>query len=85
MLHYFELFLDFLRNKNGDLSVFWMSYIDMVTILLGLLRASREGNGIFMLHASAVCCLGALHMTKSIMPATLVFIMLRCLTFMKHI
>ena len=43
MLHYFELFLNFLWNNNGDLSAFWMSYIDMVTVLLGLLRASREG------------------------------------------
>jgi len=44
MLRYFELFLDFLQNKNGDLSAFWMSCVDMVTTLLGLLSASREGN-----------------------------------------
>ena len=46
MLHCFELFLDFLRNNNinGDLSAFWLSYIDMVTVLLGFLRASRGDN-----------------------------------------
>ena len=52
MLHYFELFLDFLRSNNGDLSAFWMSYIDMVTVLLGLLRASREGN--WDLHVACI-------------------------------
>ena len=38
-----------------------------------------------MLHVSTICCLGDLHMTKSIMHATLVFIMLRCLAFTKYI
>ena len=40
----FNEYLDFLRHGYGDLSAFWMSYIDMVDILFGLLRASREGN-----------------------------------------
>ena len=52
MLHYFELFINFLWNNNGDLSAFWMSYIDMVTVLLGLLRASREGN--WDLHVACI-------------------------------
>ncbi|XP_065883645.1 uncharacterized protein [Dysidea avara] len=40
---YNDVMSDFLQNNNnGDLSAFWMSYIDMVTFLLGLLRASRE-------------------------------------------
>ena len=52
MLHYFKLFLNFLWNNNGDLSAFWMSYIDMVTVLLGLLRASREGN--WDLHVACI-------------------------------
>ena len=29
-------YLDFLRTENGDLSTFWMSYVDMVEIVLGL-------------------------------------------------
>ena len=37
-------YLDFLRTENGDLSTFWMSYVDMVEIVLGLVRASREGD-----------------------------------------
>lgn len=41
---YFEEYLMFLRNDNGDLSKYWMNYLDMVEILLGLIRASREGN-----------------------------------------
>ena len=40
----FHLYPDFLRHNNGKLSAFWMSYFDLVEILLGLLRASREGN-----------------------------------------
>ena len=46
-------YLDFLRHDNGKLSSFWMSYVDIVgDILLGLLRASREGN--WHLHLSAI-------------------------------
>lgn len=46
-------FLDHLRTSNGDLSAFWMSYVDMVEdIILGLLRASREGN--WELHLNAI-------------------------------
>jgi len=38
-------FLNHLRQNNGELSAFWMSYVDMVEgIVLGLLRASREGD-----------------------------------------
>lgn len=45
-------FLEHLRHNNGELSAFWMSYIDMVEeVLLGLLRASREGNWELHLHA----------------------------------
>ena len=46
------MFLEHLRHNNGELSAFWMSYIDMVEdVLLGLLRASREGNWELYLHA----------------------------------
>lgn len=46
-------FLEHLRHNNGELSGYWMSYVDMVeNILLGLLRASREGN--WDLHLRAV-------------------------------
>ena len=57
----------------------------MVTFLLGLLRASREGN--WDLHVVCIhyMLLWSLHRTKSIMHATLVFIMLRCLAFTKYI
>jgi len=45
-------YLQYLRCDNGDLSAFWMLYVDIVgDILLGLIRASREGN--FYLHLSA--------------------------------
>ena len=38
-------FLDHLRHDLGELSAFWMSYVDMVEgVVLGLLRTSREGN-----------------------------------------
>ncbi len=45
-------FLEHLRHQNGELSAFWMSYIDMMeNVVLGLLRASREGN--WSLHLNA--------------------------------
>ena len=44
-----EVYLEFLRVGNGSLSTFWLSYLDMVEILLGLLRASREGHWILHL------------------------------------
>lgn len=46
-------FLDHLRHNSGQLSGYWMSYIDMVEeVLFGLLRASREGN--WDLHLGAI-------------------------------
>ena len=45
-------FLNYLRHNNGELSAFWMSYVDMVEgIVLGLLRASREGDWDLHLHS----------------------------------
>lgn len=45
-------YLEHLRHNNGELSAFWMSYIDMVEdVVLGLLRASREGDWELHLHA----------------------------------
>lgn len=45
-------FILYLRYENGDLSAFWMSYIQVVEdVLLGLIRASREGNWQLHLHA----------------------------------
>ena len=45
-------YLTFLREDNGPLSTFWMSYIDMVgNVLLGMIQASREGNWHFRLSA----------------------------------
>ena len=46
-------FLEYLRANNGELSSFWMSYIDIVeSVVLSLLRASREGN--WDLHISGI-------------------------------
>ena len=46
-------FVEHLRHNNGELSAYWMSYVDMVEdVVLGLLRASREGN--WMLHLNAI-------------------------------
>ena len=47
----FQAYLEFLRNQHS-LSAFWLSYIDMAEIMLGLLRASREGN--WMLHLACI-------------------------------
>lgn len=47
----FDKYMEFLRHENGKLSEFWLSYLDMVEILLRLMRASREGN--WELHVSS--------------------------------
>ena len=46
------MYFDYLRNNNGKLSRFWMSYIDLVDILLNMVRASREGH--WELHLPAI-------------------------------
>ena len=38
--------------ENGNLSTFWLSYMDMVEIFLGLIRASRDGD--WVLHLTSV-------------------------------
>ena len=48
----FEVYLDYLRKENGALSAFWMSYVDMVEVMLGLIRASREGD--WKLHLESI-------------------------------
>ena len=48
----FSMYMHYLRHGNGKLSKFWMSYVDMVEILLELLRASREGD--WELHLSSI-------------------------------
>ena len=48
----FGVYIEFLRGGNGNLSTFWLSYMDMVEILLRLIRASRDGD--WMLHLTSV-------------------------------
>ena len=43
ILQLFQEYLNSLKAKRS-LSDFWMSYIDIVEIMLGLLRASRESD-----------------------------------------
>jgi len=46
-------FQDHIRHDNGDLSSFWMSYLDIVeTILLALLGTIREDY--WQLHLSVI-------------------------------
>ena len=50
-----QLFLSYshhLRDSNGKLSKFRMSYVDMIEVLLGLIRATREGN--WSIHLSSL-------------------------------
>ena len=49
ILDLFVAYLDVLRQHRGQLARFWMTYINMVNILLGLLRCEREGNWNFHL------------------------------------
>ena len=48
----FGVYIKFLRGGNGNLSTLWLSYMDMTDILLGLIRASKEGD--WMLHMASV-------------------------------
>ena len=52
IMELFGVYIEFLRCGNGNLSTFWLSYMDMVEILLGFIRASREGD--WMLHLASV-------------------------------
>jgi len=52
ILHLFEVYLGVLRNDRGPVSAFWMTYIDLVEILLGLIRADREGD--WYLHLACI-------------------------------
>jgi len=52
MLLKFTEYLDFLRKDNGSLSAFWMSYVDIINLLLDTVRASREGN--WDLHLASI-------------------------------
>ena len=45
-------YLQNLRNGNGTLSTFWMSYVDIVETLLNMIRASREGD--WQLHLASI-------------------------------
>ena len=48
----FQQYMDVLRHQNGTMSQFWMTYIDLVTILLDFIRASREGD--WALHLKSI-------------------------------
>ena len=50
--HLFRGYLDNLRHDSGHLAKFWMMYIYMVEILLGLIRADRIGD--WYLHLAKV-------------------------------
>ena len=48
---YFNEYTDVLCFKKGSMSKLWMSYIDLVKLMLDLIRVSREGNWQFHLAA----------------------------------
>ena len=48
----FLTYLNVLRHEKGQLAAFWMAYVEMVYILLGLLRADIEGD--WPLHLSCM-------------------------------
>ena len=52
VLNIYELLQQYrqgLRSKPGNMNAFWMSYIEMVEVLLNLTRASREGSWLLYL------------------------------------
>ncbi|KAG1664218.1 hypothetical protein GQR58_019897 [Nymphon striatum] len=52
ILDLFLTYLNVLRHERDHLSAFWMTYVEMVDILLGLLRADREGD--WPLHLACI-------------------------------
>ena len=52
LAEHFEAYKDSLRQHGGPLASFWMSYLDIMDIMLNMLRASREGN--WDLHLSTI-------------------------------
>ena len=52
LFNLFNAYLKDVKENRGQLSQFWMQYVDLVEILLGLLRADREGN--WYLHLSCI-------------------------------
>ena len=52
MIELFKTFLEYLRSDSGPMSSYWMSYVDIVGILLSLVCSSHEGN--WNLHWLAV-------------------------------
>eukprot|EP00058_Branchiostoma_floridae_P026647 XP_002612138.1 hypothetical protein BRAFLDRAFT_88877 [Branchiostoma floridae] len=61
----FDNYVTTLRSESSRLTQYWMSYIDLVEILLGLLRATREGDWLYIKCPSASSSHGALPMTGS--------------------
>ena len=52
IMELFGVYIKFLRCGSGNLSTLWMLYMDTIDILLGLIRASREGD--WMIHLASV-------------------------------
>ena len=64
---------------HGPLSAFWMSYIDMIELLLHMIRASRKGIGNSISPVSARCSHGAFPPILSTMRDTWQLIIAICL------
>ncbi len=52
LIEMFDEYLDLLRTNLGTHASFWMSYIDIVTLLLQFVRASRERS--WSLHLASI-------------------------------
>ncbi|KAG1690987.1 hypothetical protein GQR58_007560 [Nymphon striatum] len=52
ILHLLCCYLNVLKNDSGHLATFWMIYLEMIEILLGLIRADREGD--WYLHLASI-------------------------------
>jgi hypothetical protein len=52
ILHLLQIYMDILRRDSGQLASFWMTYVDIVEIMLGLIRADRQGD--WHLHLACI-------------------------------
>ena len=48
----FDVYFDYTIQENRTLSAFWMSYVDIVEVMVGLVWAFREG--VWVLHLAFI-------------------------------
>ena len=51
-LEVYNLFQEYSKEDNGSMKAFWGTYIEMVSLMMTFIRATREGN--WSLHLKCI-------------------------------